>query len=130
LRVEGAGRLDLPNALLDYSATAALVKSCEGQGGKGMRELANYPIPVRVFGPLNALRVEPDITAGILEILRRQQTRKAETTPGPKTADTETNASPPQAEKPPPQPQTPEQQAEEAVNRLLQKGLRDLFQRE
>lgn len=134
LRVEGAGRLDLPNALLDYSATAALVESCEGQGGKGMRELTNYPIPVRIFGPLNGLRVEPDITAGILEILRRQQTRKAETSAGPKTADTDPSATTPPAEKPPaepqPPPQTPEQQAEEAVNRLLQKGLRDLFQKQ
>ena len=33
LRVEGAGRLDLPNQRLDYKATVALVKSCQGQGG-------------------------------------------------------------------------------------------------
>lgn len=134
LRVEGAGRLNLPDRSLDYGATAAVVESCEGQGGKGMRDLANYPIPVRISGPLDDLRVQPDITAGILEILRRRQARQAPAAPQ-QTAESPGPQEPVQPDRPAASesqapPGTPEEQAEEAVRGLLRKGLQDLFKKE
>jgi hypothetical protein len=72
LRVEGAGTLDLPNRQINYRATAALVKSCEGQGGKGFGELANYPIPVTITGPLDKPDVKPNLTAGIIQMLGKR----------------------------------------------------------
>lgn len=52
LRVKGEGKVDLPADSLDYVVTATLVKSLEGQGGRGADELAGLPIPVRFTGPL------------------------------------------------------------------------------
>jgi len=80
LRVQGAGSLDLPKQALDYDATAYLVKSCQGQGGEGTADLRNVPIPVTIKGPLTNLKVKPNLTAGILEILARQQNKKSEET--------------------------------------------------
>ncbi len=81
LRVEGAGKLDLPKKRVDYKATAALVKSCEGQGGKSFRELANYAIPVTITGPLDKPDVKPDLTAGIIEMLTRKQPQEPAAAP-------------------------------------------------
>jgi len=80
LRVQGAGSLDLPKQYLDYDATAYLVKSCQGQGGEATEDLRNVPIPVTIQGPLTGLKVKPNLTAGILEILARKQSKNAEKT--------------------------------------------------
>jgi len=74
LRVEGAGTLDLPNQQINYKATAALVKSCEGQGGKSFGELANYPIPVSITGPIDNPDVKPNLTSGIIQMLGKRAT--------------------------------------------------------
>jgi len=62
LRMEGSGKIDLPEQHLYYHATVALVKSCEGQGGKGLHDLPNYPIPVTISGPIGNLEVKPNLT--------------------------------------------------------------------
>jgi uncharacterized protein involved in outer membrane biogenesis len=118
LRVEGAGKIDLPKQYLDYQVTAALVKSCEGQGGKSYRELANYPIPVTISGPLDNLNVKPNFTAGILKVL--QQQRPTEQKPA---------APLPQQPLQPQQPADTKKQAEDAVKDMLQKGMQDLFKK-
>jgi AsmA protein len=119
LRVEGSGTLNLPKEVLDYRATAALVKSCEGQGGKGFKELANYPIPVNIRGPLAKPEVEPDLTAGIMQILGRRQAQEKR----PSTAA-------PQQQPQKVQPQKDQrEEMEDAARDLLQKGLKDLFNR-
>ncbi len=123
--MEGIGKLDLPARRLDYRATAVLVKSCEGQGGKSASELANYPIPVRISGPVDNLKVEPDFTTGLLNLLGN---RKA-ASPPPQTPASDSPAGQTQEQLPPLEtpPADPKQQAEEAVKGLLQQGLKGLF---
>jgi uncharacterized protein involved in outer membrane biogenesis len=128
LRVEGGGKLDLPSRHLDYQTTVALVKSCEGQGGKGLRDLANYPIPVTVSGPLGSLDVKPDLTAGILKLLSPEQPKEQ-----PAAAPQPTPSTQAPSAQPSPQPQQPpdlKKQAEEAVKGILQKGLQDFFKKQ
>ncbi len=117
LRVEGAGKLDLPKKRVDYKATTALVKSCEGQGGKSFRELANYPIPVTITGPLDKPDVKPDLTAGIIETLRRNQAQEPTAAPSAKQPGQQTT------------PKDLKKQAEEAAKEVIQKGLQDLFKK-
>jgi len=124
LRVEGAGKLDLPKQRLDYQATVVLVKSCEGQGGKAFRDLANYPIPVDISGPLDKLEVKPNLTTGILQILQQYQAKEQ-----PPAAPQQPQEQPPQ-QQPPQQPQDPGKQAEEAAKDLLLKGLQDLLNKQ
>jgi AsmA protein len=50
LRVQGKGTADLQEEFLDYRVKATLVKSLEGQGGKGLQDLTGVPIPVRYQG--------------------------------------------------------------------------------
>ena len=69
--MEGSGKIDLPEQHLYYHATVALVKSCEEQRGKGLYDLANYPIPVTINGPIGNLEVKPNLTEGILKILEK-----------------------------------------------------------
>jgi AsmA protein len=112
LRVTGAGALDLPKQALDYDATAYLVKSCQGQGGKGTSDLKNIPIPVTISGPLTELKVKPNLTAGIMEVLAREQRKKQEETAAASEEQTEADTS---GEAP----QTVEETVEEAVTGIL-----------
>ncbi|MGD2082151.1 MAG: AsmA family protein [Chromatiales bacterium] len=50
LRVEGTGTADLEKEFLDYRVKTTLVKTLEGQGGKGLKDLTGIPIPVRYQG--------------------------------------------------------------------------------
>lgn len=121
LRVEGRGELNLVTQRLDYQATAALVKSCAGQGGKGFDELQGVPIPVHIAGPLGNPDVQANLTAGVLEILRQRESgRRRAQTPPPQTAK-------PAPSQPPPQ--DPNRQMEEAVRGIFEQGLRGLFGR-
>jgi AsmA protein len=133
LRVEGSGRVHLPERRLDYNAVAALVKSCEGQGGQPFRELANVPIPLRIFGPFDDLKIRPDITAGILEILRRReasQGRPASETPlssgGPPGPPTPSAQKPEKGQKTRP---IEKPRPEDALEQIFRKGLQDLLKK-
>jgi len=126
LRVEGGGKLDLAREHLDYQATVALVKSCEGQGGKSLRELANYPIPVTVSGPLDRLDVKPNLTAGILKLLGAQQP-KEQPAAGPQILPSPQPQIQPSS--PPQEPQDLKKLGEEAVKDMLQKGLQDVLKK-
>ena len=50
LRVQGEGSIDLPKETLDYLVTAKVVKSIEGQGGKGLTDLEGVSVPVQLSG--------------------------------------------------------------------------------
>jgi AsmA protein len=65
LRIAGKGEVDLPKDSIDYLITTELVKSLEGQGGKGRDDLAGIPIPVRVTGPLSKPSYRPDLEAAL-----------------------------------------------------------------
>jgi uncharacterized protein involved in outer membrane biogenesis len=126
LRVEGAGALDLGRQYLDYEATAALVKSCEGQGGKSFADLKNIPIPVTIEGPLDDLEVKPNLTAGILKLLTRKQNKQEDETPAT-TSDQQ-----PTADQPPEEPETVEEsetvEKPETVEDALKGMLQDLLE--
>ena len=128
LRVDGRGRLNLPTRQLDYQTNVFLVKSCEGQGGKQFSELQNYPIPVRVSGPLDALDVKLDYTAGLSELLRRQEQKKT-TEPGPAPAPRETTALPTPDSKET-RPQEPAQKPKDPLKGILEQGLKELLKKQ
>jgi AsmA protein len=127
LRLEGSGKLDLPKERLDYQATVALVESCEGQGGKSFQDLAGYPVPVTISGPLNNLDVKPNLTAGILQILERRQAKENQT-PATQQQQPSSNrgvtSSPPSQTQQPQQQKSPKKQVEESVKDLLQNLLK------
>jgi AsmA protein len=85
LRIDGKGEVDLPNDSVDYLVTTELVKSLEGQGGKGRDDLAGITIPVRVTGPLAKPSYRPDLEAALsakakaqLEEKKQEVTKKVE----------------------------------------------------
>jgi AsmA protein len=85
LRIAGKGEVDLPEDSIDYLITTELVKSLEGQGGKGRDDLAGIPIPVRVTGPLSKPSYRPDLEAALsakakaqLEEKKQEVTKKVE----------------------------------------------------
>ena len=65
LRVEGKGRVDLPQDTLDYLVVTTLVSSLEGQGGKGRDQLSGVPIPVRFKGSLQNPKPTVDLQAAL-----------------------------------------------------------------
>jgi AsmA protein len=73
LRVNGRGDINLVTEQLDYVATVALVSSCQGQGGRNFQELAGIPVPVRISGPLENPKYDPQIGAAVMEALSRSR---------------------------------------------------------
>ncbi len=63
LRVTGRGQVDLPANQVDYTVTAKLVASLQGQGGAAADQLNGLPIPVRIRGPLDQPGYSLDIEA-------------------------------------------------------------------
>lgn len=59
LRVTGEGAINLPPRTVDYTVRPKLVASLEGQGASGV--LKGLEIPVRIVGPLDKPRFEPDL---------------------------------------------------------------------
>lgn len=59
LRVGGAGTVQLPQRLLDYTVKPKVVASLEGQ--QGAMDLSGLEIPVRISGPWAKPKIEPDL---------------------------------------------------------------------
>ena len=74
MRLHGSGRIDLVNKRLDFETTAAIAKSCEGQGKK--TDEAPYTVPVAIRGPLNDPDIEVDITSVLREVLSQGQSKE------------------------------------------------------
>jgi len=60
LRVNGAGKIDLPQDQLDYLVRAELVAACKGQGGASAERLVGVPLPIRATGALAEPKFSPD----------------------------------------------------------------------
>ncbi len=58
LRVSGAGAIQLPPKTVDYTVKPKLVASLEGQ--QGAADLSGLEIPVRISGPWDKPKYEPD----------------------------------------------------------------------
>lgn len=67
LRLNGKGLVNLPEDSLDYSVTAALAATLQGQGGKERDELTDVPVPLRIHGPL----AKPSYTLDVKELARQ-----------------------------------------------------------
>lgn len=61
LRLGGSGDIDIGAGAMDYLAKATVVGSLEGQGGKELTQLKGVTVPLRVFGPFDALKYKLDI---------------------------------------------------------------------
>lgn len=59
LRVSGAGAVQLPQRTLDYTVKPKLVASLEGQ--KGAVDVKGVEVPVRITGPWDKPKYEPDL---------------------------------------------------------------------
>ncbi len=59
LRVTGAGAIQLPPKTVDYTVKPKLVASLEGQ--QGAADLSGLEIPVRITGPWDKPKFEPDL---------------------------------------------------------------------
>jgi AsmA protein len=59
LRVTGAGAIQLPPKTVDYTVKPKLVASLEGQ--QGAADLSGLEIPVRISGPWDKPKYEPDL---------------------------------------------------------------------
>ncbi len=59
LRVSGAGAVQMPPRTLDYTVKPKLVASLEGQ--KGATDLSGIEVPVRITGPWDKPKYEPDL---------------------------------------------------------------------
>ena len=70
--------LGLSKDSIDYLVTTTLVKTLEGQGGKGRDELAGIPIPVRVTGPLAKPSYRPDLEAALSAKAKQEVQKKVE----------------------------------------------------
>jgi AsmA protein len=68
LRVEGAGKVDLPKRTVDYRITPKAVASVEGQGGRN--DLAGIMVPIDIKGPWDNLSYKPDLGAAIGQQLK------------------------------------------------------------
>jgi AsmA protein len=63
LRASGAGTVDLPQRILDYTLRPKLVASLSGQGGAS--DLGGLEIPVHFTGPWDHPDIAPDIAGAL-----------------------------------------------------------------
>lgn len=78
VRLNGAGSLNLVEGSVDYVANTSLVGTSTGQDGKALDEVAGITVPVRVSGPLTALKYELQFSDAIQQ--QAKQRLKAEET--------------------------------------------------
>ena len=62
-RVSGAGDIDVAKSAINYVVKAAVVATTKGQGGKERDDLAGLTVPVKLSGPLDAMKYEVDYRA-------------------------------------------------------------------
>ncbi|HHH45122.1 MAG TPA: AsmA family protein [Gammaproteobacteria bacterium] len=72
LRVQGTGDIDLPRESLDYTVTAKVVGSLEGQGGKGAVDLKGLEVPVRLSGTF----AKPEYRVELDKVLKKKAEKK------------------------------------------------------
>jgi AsmA protein len=62
-RVSGAGDIDVAKSTIGYVVKAAVVATAKGQGGKERDDVAGLTVPVKLSGPLDAMKYEVDYRA-------------------------------------------------------------------
>lgn len=131
-RITGKGVIaDLPRDRIDYTASATVVATSKGQGGKDLEQLDGLTIPIKIKGSLADPRISPDLGgvaasfAGnevkkkLLDKLGVQQEQpKQGTQQG--TKETTTKEGTKQG--------TEQQLKQDPAKQLLDKALKDIFQ--
>lgn len=64
-RLTGSGDIDLANETINYLASPTVVGSAQGQGGKGLEDLAGLTIPIRLTGSLRAPKYKLDLQTAL-----------------------------------------------------------------
>ncbi len=72
LRLSGNGDINVGNDSIDYLAKAAVVASAGGQGGKDLADLKGLTVPMRLFGPYDALKYRIDFGATVGEVAKEK----------------------------------------------------------
>jgi AsmA protein len=67
-RLTGAGSIDIAKSTIDYVAKASVVATTEGQAGRERDQLAGLTLPVRLTGPLDAMKYEVDYRAVVQDV--------------------------------------------------------------
>lgn len=62
-RIGGAGDIDIARSTINYVAKASVVATTQGQGGRELEQLAGLTVPVRLSGPLDAMKYDVDYRA-------------------------------------------------------------------
>src|SRR6266850_1662506 len=63
LRIGGDVDIDIGRSTISYVVKASVVATSKGQGGKELDELAGLTVPVKLAGPLDAMKYEVDYRA-------------------------------------------------------------------
>ena len=58
IRLGGAGRVDIPASSMDYLARATVVNTSGGQDAKDLAQLKGLTVPVKVYGPFDAIKYD------------------------------------------------------------------------
>ncbi len=78
LRITGEGLVDLPRQSIDYLVTATVVNTTKGQGGKGLEDLEQLAIPIKVTGTFDKPKYTPDVEAVLREVAKKEGQKKLE----------------------------------------------------
>ena len=78
LRLTGAGDINIAQDSLNYLAKAAVVATSSGQGGKELGDLKGLSVPVRVSGPIAALKYKLEYGSAFSDSTKQQFEEKKE----------------------------------------------------
>lgn len=76
-RIGGAGDIDVGKSSINYLAKASVVATTKGQGGKELDQLAGLTVPVKLTGPLDAMKYEVDYKAVAGDLAKSKVGEKA-----------------------------------------------------
>ena len=74
LRVQGSGRVNLPERTIDYRLEPKLATTLKGQGGE--QEVAGLQVPVIIKGPWDDPSIAPDLSAVARQALESPEALK------------------------------------------------------
>jgi AsmA protein len=71
IRLNGKGDIDLVEGQLDYLANVTLVSTSTGQDGKDLAGVAGITVPVKIVGPMTALRYKLQFSDAVADQSRK-----------------------------------------------------------
>jgi AsmA protein len=71
IRLNGKGDIDMVEGGLDYLANVTLVATSSGQEGKNIADISGITVPVRIVGPMTALRYKLQFSDAIADQSRK-----------------------------------------------------------